>query len=149
VPEAAAPSDPLVARVLRRAVLWILLFSAVGSLAELGLIGHYEDAWQFAPLALLGVVIAATTAYLLRATEGRRRIFIIVMWVSIAGGLAGHWLHYTGNAEFEQEMYPDRVGVELFRESMTGATPVLAPATMAVIGLLGLVATWRPRRSDR
>jgi hypothetical protein len=67
------------------------------------------------------------------------------MLFAVVSGLAGHWLHYRGNVEFEREMYPDRAGVELFTESMTGATPVLAPGTMTVIGLLGLVAVWRPQ----
>jgi hypothetical protein len=149
VSSASAPREPLVARLLRRAVLAILLFSTVGSLMELWLLGHYEDAWQFIPLGLLLLTLVVTTAYLLRPSEARRRVFVASMCIVAASGGVGYWLHYRGNVEFELEMYPERAGLELFRESMTGATPVLAPGTMTVIGLLGLAATWRPRRPDR
>ena len=132
-------------------MLTVLLFGSVGTLAELFLIGHYEDRWQFVPLGLLAVVILVTGAYLRRPGETLRRVVAGVMWACIVCGLAGSWLHYRGNTEFEREMYPDRVGFELLRESLTGATPVLAPGTMTVIGLFGLVAAWRPeprRRND-
>lgn len=142
--ESKATREHLVARTLRRAVLAVLLFGSLGTLAELFLIGHYEDAWQFAPLGLLAVVILVTGAYLKRPSETLRRVVAGVMWVCIVCGLAGNWLHYKGNVEFEREMYPDRAGLELVRESLSGATPVLAPGTMTVIGLFGLVAAWRP-----
>jgi hypothetical protein len=136
--------ERLVARTLRRAVLAVLLFGSIGTLAELFLIGHYDDAWQFAPMVLLGVGILVTGAYLRRPSEALRRVVAGVMWVCIVCGLTGNWLHYQGNVEFEREMYADRAGFELFRESLSGATPVLAPGTMTVIGLFGLVAAWRP-----
>ncbi len=142
--EPGVAREHLIARTLRRAVLAVLLFGSLGTLAELLLIGHYEDTWQFAPLGLLGGVILVTGAYLRRPGEGLRRVVAGVMWVCIVCGLAGNWLHYKGNVEFEREMYPDRAGFELARESLTGATPVLAPGTMTVIGLFGLVAAWRP-----
>lgn len=142
--ESKATREHLVARTLRRAVLAVLLFGSLGTLAELFLIGHYEDAWQVAPLGLLAVVILVTGAYLKRPSEPLRRAVAGVMWVCIVCGLAGNWLHYKGNVEFEREMYPDRAGLELVRESLSGATPVLAPGTMTVIGLFGLVAAWRP-----
>ncbi|NKB89375.1 MAG: hypothetical protein GKS06_14240 [Acidobacteria bacterium] len=142
-------SDPMPAgrgtRLVQRGILAVLLFGAVGTLAELALIGHNEDWWQIAPLALLGAVIAVSAAQLARPSDRTRAALLVVMWLSIGSGALGNWLHYKGNAEFEREMYPDRAGVELFTESMTGATPVLAPGTMSVIGLLEVVAVWRPR----
>jgi len=118
-------------------------------MAELFLVGHYEDTWQFAPLGLLALVIVVTGAYLWRPSEALRRVVAGVMWICIICGLAGNWLHYRGNAEFEREMYPDRAGFELVRESLSGATPVLAPGTMTVIGLFGLVAAWRGQPRSR
>jgi len=143
--EPNAKREHLVARTLRRAVLAVLIFGSLGTLAELFLVGHYEDTWQFVPLGLLALVIVVIGAYLKRPSEPLRRVVAAVMWICIVCGLAGTWLHYNGNAEFEREMYPDRAGFELVRESLSGATPVLAPGTMTVIGLFGLVAAWRPR----
>jgi hypothetical protein len=137
--------ENIVARMLRRAVLAVLLFGSVGTLSELLLIGHYDDAWQYAPLGLLAAVIVVTARYLWRPSESLRRVVAAVMWVCIVAGVAGHVLHYRANVEFEREMYPKRAGWELFRESLRGALPVLAPGTMTVIGLFGLIAAWRPR----
>ena len=64
--EPRATREHLVARTLRRAVLVVLLFGSLGTLAELLLIGHYEDTWQFAPLGLLALVIVVIGAYLKR-----------------------------------------------------------------------------------
>jgi hypothetical protein len=62
------------------------------------------------------------------------------MALFVANGLLGVGLHYRGNHEFELEMYPTMVGMELVRETLTGATPVLAPGSMALLGLVGLAA---------
>lgn len=134
---------------LRQAILAIIVFGALGVLVELWLIGHYEDPWQWLPMALLAAIVPLGIA----AAVGGRRVLIAfraLMLVAVFSGIGGQWLHYSGNAEFELEMYPSRAGMELFRESMSGATPVLAPGTMTVIGLLGLVFAWRhPRSWDR
>ena len=67
------------------------------------------------------------------------------MLLFIGTGILGVWQHYSGNVEFEKEIYPSLGGIDLFWESMTGATPVLAPGTMVGLGLLGLVCT---RKND-
>jgi hypothetical protein len=48
--------------------------------------------------------------------------------------------------EFELEMYPSMAGFELVRESMSGATPALAPGTMLVLALIGLTYSYRHPR---
>ncbi len=128
---------------LRRGVLAILLFGSIGVLIELLLIGHTEDWWQILPLALLGGVIVVATAAWFASSGAVLLTLRVLMWACVLSGATGQWLHYSGNAEFEREMYPNIAGVELLRESMSGATPVLAPGTMTVIGLLGLVFSWR------
>ena len=65
------------------------------------------------------------------------------MVMLVLSGFVGLWLHYQGNTEFEREMYPTLNGFELFRESLTGATPTLAPGTMLELGFLGLAYTYR------
>jgi hypothetical protein len=127
----------------RSGLLAIILFGSIGVLLELLLIGHTEDWWQILPLGLLaGVILVAAAAWF---TSSRRVLTALrlVMWTCVLSGLTGQWLHYSGNVEFEREMYPNLAGMELFQESMSGATPVLAPGTMTVIGLLGLVFAWR------
>jgi hypothetical protein len=65
------------------------------------------------------------------------------MVLSLASGFVGLLLHYRGNVEFELEMYPDLAGWKLFKDSMMGATPSLAPGAMMQIGLIGLAWTFR------
>lgn len=130
-------------RVLRSLLLAVLLFGVLGTLAELYLLEHYEDWWQLVPLLLLGVAApviarcwALPSAATLRALQGLMLLFVIA-------GALGVYQHYTGNAEFELEMYPSRAGFELFWESLKGATPALAPASLSWLGLIGLAYSFR------
>lgn len=129
------------ARVLRRWLLAILTLGIAGTLAELILLGHFEDRPQWVPLWLLTLGVAAIGACLL--APGARTILLLRLLMAgfVAAGLAGVALHYRGNVEFELEMYPDRHGLELVREALAGATPALAPGTMIVLGLIGLAYT--------
>jgi hypothetical protein len=65
------------------------------------------------------------------------------MALMIGAGLLGMWLHYDSNVEFELEMTPSIGAADLFRESMTGAIPALAPGTMIQLGLIGLLSAYR------
>ncbi len=130
-------------RALRSLLLAVLLFGVLGTLAELYLLEHYEDWWQLVPLLLLGVAApviarcwAIPSAATLRALQGLMLLLVIV-------GALGVYQHYTGNAEFELEMYPSRAGFELFWESLKGATPALAPASLSWLGLIGLAYCFR------
>ncbi len=116
---------------------------AVGTGAELLLLGHTEDLWQWVPLVLMAASLVTLGWRVVAPGAGSLRVFRVTMILFVLSGVAGLWLHYTGNAEFELEMYPALQGFELFRESVTGATPTLAPGTMLGLGLLGLVYIYR------
>ena len=131
-------------------LLVILVLGIVGTGTELLLIEHFEDRIQLVPLALFALALVALTWHGLSKGAASVRALQLVMALFVVGGGVGVYLHYTGNVEFELEMYPDRAGFELLRESMTGATPVLAPGTMALLGLIGLVYTYQhPRLAAR
>ena len=128
---------------LRRFLLILFVIGVVGTGLELVLLGHTEDVWQLSPLVfmalslvVLGWRVADRRAVCLRWFQGTMVLFVL-------SGLVGLWLHYEGNMEFEREMYPSLAGIELFLESLTGATPTLAPGTMLELGLLGFVYTYR------
>ena len=131
------------AAFLRRVLAALFLFGSVGTAAELWLLEHTEDAWQKAPLVLIAIAAVVLGVLTVRPSTVGVRIFQIVMVAFIASGMAGLALHYQGNVEFELELQPDASGFHLFRESMKGATPVLAPGTMALLGALGLTYTYR------
>ena len=46
-------------------------------------------------------------------------------------------------------MYPAMGGLELVQKTLTGATPVLAPGSMTLLGLIGLTHTYKHPCLDR
>jgi hypothetical protein len=128
---------------LRRLLLALVVLGALGLIAELLLLEHYEDSWQWAPLVLLTATLASAVAVGLRPVAASLAIFRVVMLLCVAAGGVGVFLHYRGNAEFELERTPSLRGVPLLWESLRGATPALAPGAMAQLGLLGLLFAWR------
>ena len=116
----------------------IFLFGSVGTGAELLLMEHTEGVWQNVPLVLVAIGCSGLGVIAIKRGRAQLRAFQIVMALVVASGLAGLWLHYRGNVEFELELRPGSSGLELFRESMMGATPALAPGTMILLGAVGL-----------
>jgi hypothetical protein len=141
--------DPTALARIRALLFGTLVFGVVGMTAELLLLGHVESAWQWIPVVILGASVlllawhaAAPSRTTVRALQATMMLFIVT------GGI-GVGLHYDGNVEFELEMYPQMGGVELVTKTLTGATPVLAPGTMALLGLIGLALTYRHPATER
>jgi hypothetical protein len=126
---------------IRRLLLTVLGIGIVGTGTELLLIGHTEEALQIVPLALLALGLAGAASVLARPTGWTLQLFRVLMGLFIVGGVLGVILHYRGNAEFELEMRPSMAGFELIWNSLTGATPALAPGSMIPLGLIGLIST--------
>src|SRR5262245_10123581 len=128
---------------VRRALLITLLVGLAGTGTELVLLGHIEGVSQFIPLVLiaLGLIVGGWHAIAPSATSVKG--LNLLMALCVVGGLVGVGLHYRGNLEFELEMYPEMSGTELIRKVATGATPVLAPGTMTLLGVIGLLHTYR------
>jgi len=137
----ATPLD--LVTLMRRALFAILAFAMVGTVVELVLLEHTEDVWQWIPIFL--ILLAILIQVWLVVSPSRWGVLALrgVMAAFLAAGTLGLILHFTGNAEFELEMYPSLTGFELFREAIGGATPTLAPGVMLQLGLLGLLYTFR------
>ena len=128
---------------LRGLLLALVVVGMLGVAAELVLLEHYEEFQQWIPLAALAVGLVSAGTVFVRPLRATVLFFRLVMGGFVAAGLAGIYLHYRGNAEFELEMDASLGGWQLFLESVHGATPALAPAAMMHLGLLGLLYTWR------
>lgn len=134
---------------VRRMLLFILVLGLAGTATELLLLEHYEDTWQIVPLALIAAALAILVWHALTRGPGSVRALQALMVLFVAGGAIGVGLHYQANTEFELEANPALTGFQLFKESMAGAMPTLAPGTMIELGLVGLVYTFRhPRLGD-
>ena len=128
---------------LRTFLLALFVFAIIGTAAELFLLEHTESIWQWIPLALFAIGLVSAIAVWMRATPAAIRALRVVLALFIASGLLGQYLHYKGNVEFELEMRPGLKGFELFRMSIAGATPALAPGSMVLFGLIGFASTYR------
>jgi hypothetical protein len=143
-------SSPATLAALRRLLLALLLFGLVGTATELVLMGHDEDAWQMIPLAVIAVAVVASVAMVLTGLRaGLARLFRLAMVLLIVSGGLGAVLHYRANMEFKLEMDPSMSGFALFWSVVRAkAPPALAPGNMALLGLLGLLCTFRLQPSS-
>ena len=135
---------PSVEHQIRRLILAVLSFGLVSLFAELLVLGHYEDPWQFVPLAVilatLGIIVWHVAA---GGAAGVGALRVAAGLLLVAGGL-GIVLHYRGNVEFQLEVNPDLAGWALLSKVLGAkAPPALAPGVMAQLGFLGLIYTFR------
>jgi hypothetical protein len=135
--------EPAPLATIRTILVWSLLAGSAGTLLELLLIGHDEMATQLVPLALLGAGVLVTTWTLTAPRRAAILTLRLLMLFYVASGIVGVILHYQGNEAFELEMTPSRAGISLISKTLTGATPVMAPGSMSLLGLVGLAFTHR------
>ena len=74
---------------LRRLLLALVLFGAVGLVAELLLLEHWDDPWQWTPLVLLGLVLVLGGLLARRPTRGLLRAFRALMVLILIAGVLG------------------------------------------------------------
>jgi hypothetical protein len=117
----------------------VLVLALVGTVVELGLLGHFEDPWQWAPIVVLSLCLSLTLTHFFAPGPLIRKLLRISMVLCILTGMVGLFLHMKGNFEFELEMYKNLSFFSLLWRSLRGALPALAPGSMIYIGLLGLI----------
>ena len=128
---------------IRTVLLWTLIVGAAGIMTELLLIGHDESPAQFVPLALLSAGILLGLWLAVAPSWWTLSVLRGLMVLFLASGFVGVGLHYRGNEEFELERQPSIAGLPLVSKTLTGATPVLAPGSMSLLGAVGLAFIYR------
>ena len=137
-------AEPATLATLRRFVLALFTIGILGTAADLLLTGHFEDLWQLAPLILIAMSALALLWHVVGPSRTTVRAHQAMMWLFIASGAVGTFLHYKANIEFELEMYPGLAGIELLWKAIQGASPPsLAPGAMVALGLLGLIYSYK------
>jgi len=129
----------------RRLLELTFVGGSLGTAAELLLMAHTEGPWQKVPLALLAAGCLALVVSVARPSHAARRVFLGLMLIFVTSGVAGAVLHFKSNVEFAKELDPELSGGKLLSESLTGATPALAPGAMFLLAAVG----WACRRLDR
>lgn len=138
-----AQSEKIVV-LLRRLVLGLVVFGLLGMGAELVLLHHYEDWWQLVPLILIGVALAVVAGHVCRPGAASIRVLQTTMTLFVVAGVVGVVLHYRASLEFQLESGAAVQGWSLFWKVLQAkAPPALAPGSMAQLGLLGLIYTFR------
>jgi len=130
-------------QIVRRFLFVILMLGMGGTAVELLLLKHDEGALQLVPLVLLGLGLVGGVATLIVPRAATVRVLQVLMVLFVGSGIIGVGLHYSGNQEFELEMHPSASGMTLVSDTLTGATPVLAPGSMTLLGIVGLAFTYR------
>ena len=137
--------DTRVLARIRKLLLALLVAGSASTAVELLLLGHFDEITQVLPLVLLAAGIAIGAWHL--ASPGASVPALRgLMLLFVASGGTGIALHYRGNVEFELEMYPSLSGIEFIEQTLTGATPVFAPGAMALLGAIGLMASYGIRK---
>jgi hypothetical protein len=127
---------------IRRLLLGLLVLGMAGTTAELWFMSHYEDVWQLIPFAGMGISLLTLLWFAVSRSTVATGWFRICMVLLMIIGATGTILHYRANMEFQLEMDPTVGGMALlFKVLHAKAPPALAPANMALLGLLGLIST--------
>jgi hypothetical protein len=131
-------ADTVVER-LRLWVLGVIVLGLVGTMTELLLLEHDEEALQFVPLVLMVLGAAALVWHAVRKDTASLRALQIIMGLFVLSGFAGMAAHFHGSMEYQLELNPDlSVGELLEKIAQAKAPPLLAPGMMIQMGLLGL-----------
>jgi hypothetical protein len=124
---------------------FLLVLSAImclGTIAELWFAKHTEDTLQFVPFVLCGLGFVAALAAWRRPGRATLLALRAVMAVAIAGSLLGIWEHISGNIAFALELRPGASVADVWLGALRGGNPILAPAILALTGVLALAATY-------
>jgi len=129
---------------LRRFLLLILLLELIGIVAELMLVGHTEDPWQWVPIvSILGCIVILCWC-VMDHSPAPVRILQGFMVLFVLSGFIGFYLHLRAKMEFQLEVNPSLQGSALFWETVKSQSPpTLAPGIMIQMGLLGLAYAYR------
>src|SRR5262245_59270317 len=125
-------------------LLGVLVFGLIGTGVELLLLGHDESLMQLTPLVLIVAGLGVTIWHLMAESHSSLIAMRVTMIAFIAAGALGVVLHFGGSVQFQRELDPSVQGLPLVMKAMQSkAPPALAPGTMAYMGLLGLVCTYK------
>ena len=135
-------SNEIVLRRLRTFLLGLAAFMCLGTIGELVLEEHWEDAIQFLPFVLCGLSFIAIVTVMVRPTRGTLRLMRWIVGITLVGSLFGIFEHVEHNFGFALEIQPNATVSDVFWDALGGANPLLAPGILAFSALLALAASY-------
>ena len=133
---------------IRKLLLGALAVGVMGTIGELILLRHIDKPAQWIPLAALVAAVPILIWHASSPSAASVRTLQVLMLAFAVLGVVGVGLHYDGNVEFERELNPSERGWTFVRKTVAGATPVLAPGSMVLLGLVGLAHAYRHPSAD-
>jgi hypothetical protein len=133
---------------IRKLLLGALAVGVMGTIGELILLRHIDKPAQWIPLVALSASVPILIWHASSPSAASVRTLQVLMLAFAVLGVVGVGFHYDGNVEFERELNPSEHGWTFIRKTVAGATPVLAPGSMVLLGLVGLAHAYRHPGSD-
>ena len=134
-----ADADSVALERLRLWILGVIVLGLIGTMTELLLLEHDEQALQFVPLVLMVLGAVSLIWHAIRKDTVSLRALQIIMGLFVLSGFAGMAAHFNGSAEYQLELDPDLSTWDLVDKILHAkAPPLLAPGMMIQMGLLGL-----------
>ena len=133
---------------IRKLLLAALAVGVIGTTGELILLRHIDKPAQWIPLVCLVAAVPVLIWHASSPGVASVRTLQALMLAFIGLGMVGVGLHYDGNVEFQRELNPSERGWTFIRKTVAGATPVLAPGSMVLLGLVGLAHAYRHPSAD-
>src|SRR5262245_56228958 len=129
---------------LRRALLALLAVGLIATALDLTLLAHYEDPLQLTPFGIIALCLMAVVWHLRSGSEFSLNVLRISMTIAIAGAAIGVTLHYQGSMEFQLESDRTLAGRALILKVLRSkAPPTMAPMNLGLLGIVGLLSTYR------
>lgn len=122
-------------------MLGVAALIAVGTFGELVLAEHTADPVQWLPFVLLAIGLGAILGVVFAPNPTTIRVLRGVSVLLVVGSTFGIWEHLEHNYAFEAEIRPEVGPTAWIWEAVFGASPLLAPGMVGVIGLLAALAT--------
>ena len=111
--------------------------------AELALSGHTEGFYQLIPFVVSGLSLLLIGIWWISKSDWSLKLTRGAMLVSCAASLLGSIKHFQHNLEFELEIRPGTVWTDVFWETISGASPLLAPGILFLAGVMALAALYK------
>jgi hypothetical protein len=141
-------ADPV--GMLRLWILGVLVLGLLGTVVELVLLSHYEQAVQLVPVVLIVLALIVLAWHVMGHSASSLRVLMVLMVLFVLAGFAGFVAHFHGSAEFQLDLEPSLSTWELLEKVMRAkAPPLLAPGMMMQLGLLGLAYVYSDKRHQR
>jgi hypothetical protein len=135
--------EPETLASIRKLLLGALVIGVMGTIGELILLRHIDEPAQWIPVVALVLALPVLIWHASSPSAATVRVLQALMALFLVLGVVGVGLHYDGNVEFERELHPSERGWEFLRKTVAGATPVLAPGSLVLLGLVGLAHAYR------